>query len=242
MKKILHAKIVAAMALCSLVTAQSSDAADEWGGSIGATSDYLVRGVSRSDHDPALQADLHVNTSSGWLAGLFTSSVKIVSGGSRDAEVGLFGGFAWNWNLAWRSKVLLTHYRYPWNTVGAAYNYTELSVDTSFHDWLSVSAIYSPDASRYIPYYGLLSVTTKSAEMNLTAPSWHKLILNAGIGYSHYAGPESAGYAYWSVGCTYDWAPVALSAAWVDTSAAAKELFYDNAAQHRLLAAVVWRF
>lgn len=242
MRKISHPTICAWIAVCGLATAQRSEAADNWGGSVGLTSDYLVRGVSRSDHEPALQADLHVNTSSGWLAGIFTSSVRIVPGGSRDAEVGLFGGFAWNWNADWRSKALLTHYRYPWNNSGSAYNYNELSIDTSFREWLSISAVYSPDTSRYVPYYGLLSVTTKSAEVNLTAPAWHKFTMNAGIGYSHRAGPESAGYAYWSVGCTYDWAPVTLSVAWVDTSAAAQDLFYDNAAQHRLLAAVVWRF
>lgn len=234
--------IGATIVWCVVAGLQSSEAAETWGGSVGITSDYLVRGVSRSDHDPALQADLHVNTSSGWLAGLFTSSVRIVPGGQRNAEVGLFGGFSWRWNDDWRSKALLTHYRYPWNHSGSAYNYTELSFDTSFQDWLSIGAVYSPNASRYVPYYGLVSVTAKSAEVNLNSPAWHKLSVNAGIGYSHFAGPESGGYGYWSVGCTYDWAPVTLSAAFVDTSAAARDLVYDNAAQHRVIAAVVWRF
>ncbi len=242
MKKITASPLRLSIILCALSIATRGDAAENWGGSVGLTSDYLVRGVSRSDHDPALQADLHVSTASGWLGGVFASSVRIVPGGSRDAEVGLFGGFAWNWNSQWRSKALLTHYRYPWNQSGSAYNYTELSFDAGFREWLSVSAMYSPDAPRFVPYYGLIGVTAKSAEVNMAAPAWHKLTLSAGAGYSHYAGPDPYGYGYWSVGCTYDLSPVTLSVAFVDSSAAATALFYDNAAQSRWFAALVWRF
>lgn len=242
MKKTNHRSYFVFIALYTIAAAPHSQAAENWGGSVGLTSDYLVRGVSRSDHESALQADVHVATTSGWLGGLFASSARIAPGARRDAEVGLFAGYAWNWNSEWRSKVLMTHYRYPWNPSGSGYNYNELSLDTAYREWLSFGVVYSPDAPRYLPYYGLVSVAANSAEVNLNAPAWHKLTLNAGVGYSHYAGREPGGYAYWSMGCTYDLAPVAISVAFVDSGSEAADLFRARAAQHRWLAAVVWRF
>src|ERR1700693_5389486 len=44
-------------------------AADAWGGSVSVTSDYLVRGISRSNDRPALQIDLHYLNKSGFLGG-----------------------------------------------------------------------------------------------------------------------------------------------------------------------------
>ena len=44
-----------------------------------------------------------------------------------------------------------------------------------------------------------------------------------------------------SVGASYDLAPVTL-AAYVDTGASAKKLFYDDASTGRLSATVIWRF
>jgi uncharacterized protein (TIGR02001 family) len=63
---------------------RASAAAESWGGSLAATSDYLVRGISRSKHGAVLQADLHVATDSGLLGGVFASNVQFDSGDRRD--------------------------------------------------------------------------------------------------------------------------------------------------------------
>ena len=52
-------------------------AADGWGGSVDLTSDYFVRGISRSDDHAALQLDVHYVDSSGLVAGAFVSSAQI---------------------------------------------------------------------------------------------------------------------------------------------------------------------
>jgi hypothetical protein len=64
----------------------------------------------------------------------------------------------------------------------------------------------------------------------------------AGVGYAHYAGPDPAGYTYWSLGAAYDLAPVSLVLSYVDTSAGAKALFYNEAAAHQWMGTVIWRF
>lgn len=217
-------------------------AADVWGGSVGLTSDYLVRGISRSDNQAALQLDLHYLNASGFLAGLFASNTRIDPDDPRDVELNAFLGFAWNAGNDWRGKVLASHYAYPWNRDGSGYDYDELDADLAFQEWLDVGIVYSPNSPRYVPYRGLLAVSSESAEVDLQRPLLDKLSGTAGVGYSYFAGPEPAGYAYWSIGAAYDLAPVTLALSYVDTTAGAKALFYNAAADHRWTGTVIWRF
>lgn len=201
-----------------------------------------MRGISRSNHDPAVQGDLHISTAPGLIGGLFASSVQIASGERRNTEVSAFVGFAWNRSGDWRARVLATHYSYPWNEAGSHYNYDELSVDAGYQDWLNLSVVYSPNAPRYVPHEGLIGVTAKTAELSLYSPWRRRFAATAGVGYSQIAGPDGAGYTYWSAGAVYDRAPWSISVSYDNTSAAAKYLFYNAAAHDRWMATLIWRF
>ena len=54
------AALCLALLAISIVGASRCAAADSWGGSLDLTSDYLVRGISRTDDQPALQFDLQL--------------------------------------------------------------------------------------------------------------------------------------------------------------------------------------
>jgi uncharacterized protein (TIGR02001 family) len=227
----------------SLVVGTSRCAgADVWGGSLGITSDYIVRGISRSNDQAALQLDLHYTNTTGFLAGLFASNTQIDPDAPRDAELDAFVGFAWAAGSDWRGKVLVSHYAYPWNQAGTGYDYDELDLDLAFQDWLGASLVYSPNAVRYLPYRGLIGVTSESAEVNLQRPVVGKLDATAGVGYSRYEGPDPADYTYWSVGAAYTIASLSLVLSYVDTTAGAKALFYNDAAGGRWIGTVIWRF
>jgi uncharacterized protein (TIGR02001 family) len=216
--------------------------ADVWGGSLDITSNYLVRGISRSNDQAALQLDLHYSNTSGFVAGLFASNSQNDPESSRDAEVDAFVGFAWTAGSDWRGKILASHYAYPWNRAGSGYDYDELDVDLAFQDWLGVSLVYSPNAVRFLPYDGLIGVSSESLEVNLQRPVVGKLSATAGVGYSRYEGPDSADYAYWSVGAAYTIAPLSLVVSYVDTTAGAKALFYNAASGGRWIGTIIWRF
>ena len=213
-----------------------------WGGSLDLTSDYFVRGISRTNDQAALQLDLHYLNSSGFIAGLFVSNTQIDPYAPRDAELDVYLGFAWTAGPDWHGRILASHYAYPWNQAGSVYDYDELDVDLGFQDWLDITLAYSPNAPRYLGYEGLEGVTSKSAELNLQRPIWGRLSIMAGVGYSQLGGPGSTGYAYWSGGAAYDISPVSLVLSYVDTSAGAKTLFYNAAASGRWTGSIIWRF
>ncbi len=238
-----RARRLAPLAVLLLASAPCA-AADVWGGSLALTSDYFVRGISRSNDQATPQLDLHYSNSAGFLAGLFASNTQIDSYEPRNVELSAFIGFAWSLGEEWRTKILISHYAYPWNNAGTQYNYDELDVDLAYQGWLHVNVGYSPNAPRYVPYpYDrLIGVAEKSAEVSLQRPILGKLSATAGFGYSFLDGPDSGGYSYWSVGGSYDLQTVTLVLSYVDTSAEAKSLFYNAAATGRWTGTVIWRF
>jgi uncharacterized protein (TIGR02001 family) len=233
---------LAAACLCASLLPRFGHAAESWGGSFAITSDYLVRGISRSNQAPAAQADLHVATDSGFIGGAFASSVKFDEGDHRNAELSAFVGYAWQPTSAWRAKLLASYYGYVWNDSGSQYNYAELSFEAAFDDWLDVGLVYSPDAPRYVSGKGLAGVSAETAEITARTPWRHRMAASAGVGYSQLGGAGGGGYVYWSVGGVLDLAPWSFSVSYVDTSAEAAALFYSGAAHNRLAATVIWRF
>jgi len=227
-----------ALALIAWLLPQVMHAADVWGGSLAATSDYLVRGISRSNHDPALQGDLHFATDGGFIAGIFASSTQLTPYDRRDAELGALVGFAWQPSSAWRAKLLASYYTYPWNDQGSQYNYAEFLAEAAYGDWLDMDVAYSPRA-RYLPDQP--DASAMSAEVSLRTPWRHRLAATTGVGHSEFS--ESAGgYTYWSAGGMVDLAPWLITVVYVSTDAAGRSLFYSAAAHDRWAATVLWRF
>jgi uncharacterized protein (TIGR02001 family) len=233
----------ALLVVFTLISARST-AADAWGGSLALSSDYFVRGISRTSNNPALQLDLHYTSAAGFLAGAFASNTQIDPHAPKDAELSGFIGFAWSMSTDWRSKILLSHYAYPWNQAGSNYDYDELYLDTTYQGWLHFELNYSPNSPRFLrsPYHDFISVTEKSAEVSVQRQFLGKLSGTAGVGYSFLDGVDSGGYAYWSVGGAYDFRSVSLAVSYVDTTAEAKALFYNAAATGRWMGTVIWRF
>src|SRR5882724_8964664 len=98
-----------------------------FGGSIGFTTDYLLRGISQSDGHGALQAELHYQTPNDWVAGLWASSVDVSPADGKTAELNVFAGRSWQLTENWSSKLIAIHYAYPWNEPAGLYDYDELA-------------------------------------------------------------------------------------------------------------------
>lgn len=237
-----HALGAMAMSLALLASARPLAAAQTVGGSLELSSDYLVRGISRTSHGAAVQADLHVASDAGWLAGVFASNIRFDSGDERSAELDAFAGYAWQAGDAWRTKLVAAYYGYAGNSAGSQYNYAEASVEAAYAGWLDLDLIYSPNSPRYLPYRGVAGVSDTSVEANMHTPWHHRLAAAAGIGASRLGGPGGGTYAYWSAGGALDLAPLSISLNYVSTSAEAAALYYGAAAHNRWVATMLWRF
>jgi uncharacterized protein (TIGR02001 family) len=224
-------------------SASAAEAGASWGGSVDLTSDYFVRGISRSNDQAALQLSLYYLSSSGFVAGGFASNTQITPNEPRDAELSAFLGYVHTLGSDWQAKIVVSDYSYPWNKLGSKYNYDEIDAETVFRGWLNVTVSYAPNFPRFDEYRGgLVGAGAESAEINVQRAVFRKLSAAGGVGYFYFSGYEPTGYAYWSLGASYDLAPVTLAVSYVDTSAGAKALFYNTAYGGKWTGTILWRF
>ncbi len=107
------AAVVAALA--GLLGIGSAQAQVQVSGSAALTSDYVWRGSSQSDGDPAVQAGAKVSIPSGWYASVWGSNVSFKpDNGARsefDLVAGWSGALAPDWtldaNLTWKQRAWL---------------------------------------------------------------------------------------------------------------------------------------
>lgn len=211
-----------------------------WGGSLGASSDYVFRGVTQSDGEPSVQADAHYYAPAGWFAGLWAASVKR---GPDHLTAELNAYLGWSAPIAgpWNATLAAVHYDYPWNRPRQHYNYDELVGTLAYSDRAFLTVAASPDTAFEDGYGGARRGAAYSGDLAFHAPLRGALSANGGIGYYDVRRQLGAGYAYWSLGLGYDLGAVQLQVSYVGTSAVARTLFDDDAGQ-RWNAGALWHF
>lgn len=239
-----HARFIGAFlaALLGAAVPCGARAADTFGGSLELTSDYFVRGISRSNDQAALQLDLHALWSSGFIAGLFLSNAQIDPDAPRDAELNPFLGYVAPLGPDWQVKLIAGSYLYPWNSAGSSYNYDELDLEFAYHGWLDLRVSYSPDSPRYYYDVGFRHEAAVSVELGMQHRLVGRLSGEAGAGYYRLEGANPTGYGYWSAGLAFDLAPVWLALTVVGTTPAASLLYYNAAGGGRVAGSVIYRF
>lgn len=104
MKSIKYAVAISALAVCG-------SAAAELSANIGATSNYVWRGVTQTDDAAAISGGLDYAHDSGLYAGLWASNVDF--GDNTTAEVDLYGGFASEFDNGFGYDLGLLYFAYP---------------------------------------------------------------------------------------------------------------------------------
>ncbi|ALN62746.1 hypothetical protein GLA29479_1872 [Lysobacter antibioticus] len=118
-------------------------------GGVSALSDYIWRGVSQTQEDPALQAEIELEHESGFYVGLWGSSIDFTAAGEEDDGIDyeLDGYLGWAGELrpGLELDVALTRAAYPGARSGYDYDYTELEGTLNFAVHYHVGLAYSPD-------------------------------------------------------------------------------------------------
>jgi uncharacterized protein (TIGR02001 family) len=126
-------------------TTMAQDAAQAFSGNVTLTSDYVLRGQSQTENNPAIQGGFDYNHESGLYLGTWASNVSFADG----LEIDGYGGFAGELanGLGWDVKGI--YYAYPATDSGEDYmefgpslNYT---FGGDFEPTVTVGVLYSDD-------------------------------------------------------------------------------------------------
>lgn len=171
--------------------------ATEFSGYLVLTSDYVKRGVTQSDEDPAIQLGIDVSFTTGVFAGIWGSTVDIDNGPSRrrDSEVNYYVGYALDVSTAWQLSANVVAYRYPGQVGITDYNYMEYSVGANFEDRLWLEYSYSPDL-----YHS--GQSTRNVDFYNEWPLDHRWAIGGGGGYYDTSNLTGRAYWYWQLGAT----------------------------------------
>lgn len=217
-------------------------AAGDFGGSIGATSDYVYRGVSQTDGEPALQADLHYQARSGWAVGAWASAADPDKEEASGLEVDVYASRGWTINRNWDARLSLTHYFYPRDTRPLRYDYDEVVATLGYQSRVFATIAWSPNVSRYSNGTIVKHRAATSYELTATQPLVGRLSAAAGIGYYDLPAQLDADYWFWNAGVAYALGQAQFTLSYIDTDEAAASAFGYEVSGNRWVGSLAWSF
>ena len=206
---------IIALGLCS-TPAKAQDAASQKTGpevafNAAVGSDYVFRGVSQTEGDPAISAGVDV-TQGLFYAGAWAGNVSFAGDADTNAEIDLYAGvrpeFAGNsWDFG------LVSYFYAGQPDGADYDYVELKAATSRAvgpATLGAAIYWSPD------FFGAAEDEATYAEINGAISPAAKWTISAALGRQWVS--SDFDYTTWNLGAVYQMTDhLALDVRYFDT-------------------------
>ncbi len=219
--------------LMGLLIAVPMTASAAWEGSanIALTSDYVFRGVSQTDEDPAIQGGLDLAHDSGFYIGTWASNVDFNEEDSTDPAADEAADMELDVYLGYANEIGDISYdigllRYIYPGADADLDYNELIIALGYGGFTGTLAysndIFASDETGF--YYGL----------NYAHELAQGFVVSASAGYSDFdknvAGPGVPdSYVDYHVGVAKDFAGFGFDLSWYDTSSDGEELFGDIA-------------
>ena len=198
-----RAGLFAAGLLCLLpatVHAQESALPGTFSGNVAFVSDYIVRGISLSNQNPAIQGGLDWDSGMGVYAGLWGSSVEF--GNDASMELDVFTGYRGRVD-ALSYEIGATYYWYP-ETIEAGQSFWDVHVDVGYD--FGAAAVTFGTAYTTDDYGPLLNDQTLYFSGKVAVPITDRFSISAGVGHS--AMEDRPDYNDWNAGATlkvYDW-------------------------------------
>jgi len=217
--------LAVAGALSAPLLAVAADSPHSFTGNVTLASEYLYRGITQTNRDPALQGGFDYAHSSGFYAGVWGSNISWLSdmgGISSSVEIDVYGGYKGSFANDFSYDVGVLTYNYP-GSYPAGFvdaDTTEVYVGLG---WKWLSAKYSHTVSSHI--FGWVGTggekTRGSGYLELNAA----FDLGNGWGASAHVGHQTikhfgdASYTDYKIGVSKDLGFGSLGVAYVDTNA-----------------------
>jgi uncharacterized protein (TIGR02001 family) len=225
MRKTIIAAVLATTFAAPAVMAD--EAASPLSFNVGVTTDYMFRGISQTQHSPALQGGIDYAHESGLYAGVWGSNISWIraNGTAQKSmyETDLYGGYKGTAGPI-SYDVGMIRYYYPgiddWNDGFVTPNTTEGYVGLS---WNIVSFKYSQVLSDYfVGWTGLNGEKTKDTkyyDLTVTYPINDTMNVIGHVGRQNISHNSIASYSDYKIGVTKDFGFGVLGVSYTDTNA-----------------------
>jgi uncharacterized protein (TIGR02001 family) len=211
-------------------------------GLVGVTSDYVFRGRSLTGGDPAWQAGIGYEHSSGAFGGVWASRVDFGPRWDHELEIDYVAGFGRDLHRDWWGEIALRRYTYPQSPDPLGYDYTEIGGMLRFRDLVTLSVAYSPSWNGYTSLGVVRSERLFAAEVGLQYPLRDGFSATGGLGQLEIAGRWGGTSLYWSAGVAHQYGRLTVDLSYYDTDSSARRLYGPTSVQGDVVAAVVYKF
>jgi uncharacterized protein (TIGR02001 family) len=183
LRTVLHGCALLEMLGLAVVPRLAAAAEGPWSASVGATTDYVFRGVSQTYDSGALQLGANYQSPQGWFAGAWTSNVDPYPFGATAIELDLYGGIRRPLSDQFNAALTYTHYQYVDDSRPTRYNYDEIALSASYLDEVVATVSYQPDSTLYSDLGFASRRPSLAYELALRYPLPAGFALTAGAGY-----------------------------------------------------------
>lgn len=182
---------------------------------VGATTNYIHRGISRSDDHPAVNGEVEYTHESGVYAGVSASSIDLDTDDDANVEAILFGGFKGQYDDRASYKVGIDYYAYP-GSDSDDLDYAELVLYGGYDFDVFQAGLglnYSPEyfnESGFSAYYAA----------DVTIPVVENVSLKGKLGFQFVDDEDNyvaSDYTDWAIGVSYLWNDVDFLLQYTDT-------------------------
>ncbi len=233
--------LVAAIGLIAL-GARSPAADGPWTASVGATTDYVYRGVSQVHDRGALQLGVNYQNAEGWFAGAWGSNVDPYPFGASAVELDLYTGIRRPLGGDFNASLSYTHYLYVDDPRRAHYDYDEFALSASYRDLVVATFSYQPDSTLYSDLGFAQRRASFAYELGARWPLPRDFALVAGAGY--YDLSRLFGVKYWAAdtGLQYVHRRLTLDLTRFFADSTVAELYEQASAKGTWVFSAVFRF
>lgn len=212
------------------------------GGSLAWSSDYVLRGVSQTNRDPAWQGDIHIEPVRHWSIGVWASTVRLTPAQrSTEFDIYLSKQFALNPDLS--VAVTLTRYSYLHDPRPVSYAYDEFNVSLNWLDMWLLSASWSPDTTLLAPPYDFSThqqTLTLDGSYHQALPYGFEMLI--GAGYFEPLEQADGAYAFGNAGIAHRVGPLRAELNWFWTASERHRRYAPGPAGGPWALTLVYRF
>ena len=232
----------AMLALAGVMAASGAHAGTS--GNVSVTSDYVFRGVSQGNQEPALQGGVEYAHDKGFYVGAWGSSISWLSDLSTDAapissqiELDAYGGYRGKFNDAVSFDVGGLYYWYPgdypagFNSADTFEVYAGVTIAAS--EKVSLGAKYSVSATDLFGYADSSGSGYLDLSANFTVGKGVTIAAHAGKQWIEGVGNDAFEYSDWKLGVSKAF-DNGISVGLAYTGTDADDALYTNPFGHRL--------